>query len=86
MIHIPPLDGRREELPFVLDTMLQMLAFNQDEKIREVGAKALKKLTEFDYSRGNFRDLDNMVRNACRQAVRDGRKYIVEKDVTCSFQ
>ena len=80
------MNDRREELAFILDTMLQMPAFNQDGKIREVGDKALKKLMEFDYSRGNFRDLENMVRNACRQAVRDGRKYIVEKDVTCSFQ
>lgn len=86
VIHVPSLNDRREELPFILDTMLQMPAFNQDGKIREVGDKALKKLMEFDYSRGNFRDLENMVRNACRQAVRDGRKYIVEKDVTCSFQ
>jgi len=69
-----------------LDTMLQMLAFNQEGTIREVGTKTLKKLTEFDYSRGNFRDLENIVRNACRQAVRDGRKYLVEKDVTSSFQ
>ena len=80
------MNDRREELPFILDTMLQMPAFNQDEKIREVGANALKKLKEFDYTRGNFRDLENMVRNACRQAVRDGRRYLVEKDMTCSFQ
>ena len=86
LIHIPSLNDRREELPFILDTMLQMPAFNQDGKIREVGANALKKLKEFDYTRGNFRDLENMVRNACRQAVRDGRRYLVEKDMTCSFQ
>ena len=63
-----------------------MTAFNPRGKIREVGSSALKKLKEFDYSRGNFRDLENMVRNACRKAVRDGREYLVEKDVTCSFQ
>ena len=55
-------------------------------RVREVGASALKKLKEFDYSRGNFRDLENMLRNACRQAVRDGRTYLVEKDVTSAFQ
>lgn len=88
VIRIPSLNDRREELPFILDTMLQMLAFNPGEtiRVREVGAKALKKLMEFDYDRGNFRDLENMVRNACRQAVRDGRTHLVEKDVTSSFQ
>ena len=86
VIHVPSLNNRSEELPSILDTMLQMPAFNQDGRIREVGASALKKLKEFDYSRGNFRDLENMVHNACRQAVRDGRTYLVEKDVTCSFQ
>ena len=81
MIRIPSLNDRREELSFILDTILQMTAFNPGGTIRiqEVGSNALKKLMGFDYTKGNFRDLENMLRNACRRAMSDGRKYIVSE-------
>jgi len=81
LIRVPELNDRRQEISFIVDTMLQMPAFNPDRKVREMGANALKKLMEYDYSRGNFRDLENLLRDACRKAVRDGRSYIVEADI-----
>lgn len=81
VVRVPPLNDRKEELPFILDTMLQMSAFNPDGIIREAGVGALKEFMEFDYDRGNFRDLENMVRTACCRARREGRRYIVNSDV-----
>ncbi len=81
IIRIPSIDERREELPFILDTMLQMEAFNPGGEIRTVGAKALEAIKEWNYSRGNFRDLENLVRAACRRTRRDGRNYLLENDI-----
>lgn len=85
VIHIPPLNDRKDELPYILDVMLQMPAFNPHGAVQEIGERALDVLTGWDYNRGNFRDLERLIRHACRRAVRDERYYIVQSDVT-SFQ
>jgi len=83
-IHIPPVKERKGELPFILDTMLQMEAFNPHGEIKEVGQKALQALKNHNYDRGNFRDLENLVRDACRIALNDSRTYLVESDIKVS--
>ncbi|MBI4472216.1 MAG: sigma 54-interacting transcriptional regulator [Acidobacteria bacterium] len=81
VIHVPSLTERTEEIPFMIDAMLQTEAFNPSRKIRRVGGKALAALERYDYSRGNFRTLENILREACAQAVSEGREYIVEDDI-----
>lgn len=82
VIDVPSLNERKQqELPYILDVMLQMEAFNPGGRIEEIGKEALQALLEFDYDRGNFRDLENMLRRACRKASSEGRKYIVKNDV-----
>jgi len=68
-------------LPFILDVMLQMEAFNPKRRIKEIGEGALAAFLNFDYDKGNFRDLENLVRAVCSRAVRDGRNYVVAADV-----
>jgi transcriptional regulator with AAA-type ATPase domain len=80
IIRIPPLNERRGEIPFILDAMLQMEAFNPGKKIREIGQQALERIQNFDYSKGNFRTLENLLRSACHKAVMDGRDYLVVTD------
>lgn len=80
VIALPGLDDRKEELPFILDAMLQMRAFNPGGKIKKVGTRALEKLTEMDFHRGNFRLLERLIRHGCQQAALDGRDWLSEKD------
>lgn len=82
LVRIPSIKERKEELPFILDTMLQMEAFNPGGEIRGVGKKALDAFTNHDFSKGNFRDVENLVREACRMARNDGRTYLVKSDIT----
>ena len=81
LVRIPAIKERKEEIPFILDTLLQMDAFNPGAKIKEVGKRALHALMDYDFDKGNFRDLENMVRNACRKARGDGREYLIENDI-----
>ena len=82
VVRIPSLNERKEgELPFILDVMLQMEAFNPKRRIKEIGEGALAAFLNFDYDKGNFRDLENLVRAVCSRAVRDGRNYVVAADV-----
>lgn len=81
IIRIPPLEERREEIPFILDAMLQMEAFNPGKTIREIGEQALKRFQGFNYSKGNFRTLENLLRRACARAAMDGRDYLVAADL-----
>jgi DNA-binding NtrC family response regulator len=82
VIRIPSLNERKEqELAYILDVLMQMEAFNPERKIKEIGAGALQWLQNFDFDKGNFRDLETMLRRACRRAVGDGRGYLVESDV-----
>ncbi|RJX17058.1 MAG: AAA family ATPase [Desulforudis sp.] len=82
VINIPSLNERkRQELPYILDVMLQMEAFNPRQRIQEIGKDALEVFLEFDYDKGNFRDLETKLRRACRKALSEGRQYIVKSDI-----
>ncbi|KAB2891153.1 MAG: AAA family ATPase [Desulfobulbaceae bacterium] len=82
VIRIPSLNERKElELAYILDVLMQMVAFNPEGKIKEIGEQALRALRGFDYDNGNFRDLEILMRRACRRAVNDCRGYLVEQDL-----
>ena len=82
IIRIPTLNERKDEIPFILDAMLQMDALNPGQKIQEIGKEALRAVKELDYGKGNFRTLENLVRKACMKALLDGRDYLVGNDVS----
>lgn len=81
IITLPSLNERREEIPSIVDSLLQQEAFNPDRQIRFVGEDALRKITETDYSLGNFRTLEQLLRRACARAAADGRDYLVTTDL-----
>ena len=78
---IPNLNERIDDLPFILDCLLQRSAMNHGGKIKEIGRQAFESLKRKDFSKGNFRQLENLFRKACERAGRDGRNYIVQADV-----
>jgi hypothetical protein len=81
VIDIPSLNDRKDKLELIIDAMLNLSTFNPQKKIKEIGKKALERISNTDFDKGNFRDLETILKTACRVANRDGRTYIVEKDI-----
>ena len=77
---IPPLRERMENFHLLLDCLLQNKGINIDGEIKEIGENAYKLLSQQEYKAGNFRELENLVRTACRNARMDGRTYLVKRD------
>jgi len=82
---IPPLRDRIEDLSFILDCLLQSEAINPEAKISEIGKVAIEaivnriKSTDF---KGNFRELEALIRFACQAAAKDGRDFLCAPDVS----
>ncbi len=81
VIDVPSLNDRKDKLELIIDAMLNLSTFNPQKKIKEIGKKALEKISNIDFDKGNFRDLETILKTACRDANRDGRTYIVKKDI-----
>jgi len=81
---IPGLNKRKGDLPFILDCLLQRPAMNPSLQIEGIGEGAFEEIENFDFTDGNFRQLENMFRGACELALRDNRKCLVRSDITRS--
>lgn len=77
---IPPLRKRLESLPFILDCLLQSDAINPAGTVHSIGTKAFDSIIQRKFP-GNFRELEEVMRNACETARRDGRNYLSESDM-----
>lgn len=82
-LDIPPLRKLKHNFRYLVDAHLQNPAINTDEHrpVSEVGEKAFARLIGRDYKTGNFRELGNVLREACQRATSSGRDYLVEKDI-----
>lgn len=80
VLEIPPLRERKQDFEFILDCLLQRESMNPERFVREIGADALNFLKKMDYKQGNFRELEDLFRTACRRAYRDDRPYLVHAD------
>ena len=78
---IPGLRERIDDLPFILDCLLQRPGMNYGGKIIDVGQQAFDALKRRAFKEGNFRELEALFRLACERANRDGRDYIVKADI-----
>lgn len=81
---IPGLNERKGDLPFILDCLLQRPAMNPGLEIESIGEGAFEEIEKFDFTDGNFRQLENMFRGACELALRDNRKFLVRSDIVKS--
>lgn len=78
---IPPLRERKESMDFIIDCLLQQSRINAGMGIKQIGKYALARLKGYSYEKGNFRELERVLCNACSFARRDGRDYICECDI-----
>lgn len=77
---IPPLRERKQDFAFILDCLLQRESMNPDQAIKEIGQEAMQFLIEHDFRKGNFRELEDMFRRACKIALREKRHFLVRSD------
>ncbi|MCB1091370.1 MAG: sigma 54-interacting transcriptional regulator, partial [Verrucomicrobiae bacterium] len=80
ILPIPPLRERKQDFEFILDCLLQRESMNPNAFVQEIGAEALTELKARDYKDGNFRELEDLFRKACRLAHRDDRPYLIKAD------
>ncbi len=86
LIEIPSLAKRinhnKETFKYILDCVLQEKANNPADGVKEIGEHAFEILwNRFSQgSDGNFRELGNWIREACRHAQSDQRDYMVKED------
>ena len=78
---IPPLRERKESMDFIIDCLLQQESINAEKRVSHIGRNALAKLKGYSYEKGNFRELEDVLRNACTVARKDGRDYLCECDI-----
>ena len=79
---IPSLNERKDWLPLILDTLLQSEKVNPGQAITDIGRVALSQLTQYDYTDGNFRMLENTFTEAIERARRQGRPFLVAGDIS----
>ncbi len=78
---IPPLRERKESMDFIIDCLLQQESINLGRRVSKIGKYALARLKGYSYEEGNFRELEDVLRNACASARRDGRDHLCECDI-----
>ena len=81
---IPPLRDRLEDLNFILDCLLQSEGINPEPRISEIGSEAKAAIVSRIKShklKGNFRELETIMRAVCQAAAKDGRDFICDQDV-----
>jgi DNA-binding NtrC family response regulator len=60
IIKVPALNERKEDIPLLVEKFLNDIALEQGTKPKKINVKALKEITDRDWS-GNIRELRNVV-------------------------
>lgn len=80
VLTIPPLRRRKESLDFILDCLLQREDINPEGSILGITAPAHQRLRNYSYEKGNFRELEDIMRAACTQAKTSGRTSLQSEE------
>ena len=79
VFQIPPIRERKESLPFILDGLLQRDSINPERRVMSIGEEAYRALFDYEF-RGNFRELENLMRRICEHVRKEGRDCIYRAD------
>lgn len=80
VLTIPPLRRRKESLDFILDCLLQREDINPEGSILGITDPAHQRLRNYSYEKGNFRELEDIMRAACTQAKTSGRTSLQSEE------
>jgi transcriptional regulator with GAF, ATPase, and Fis domain len=78
--YLPPLRERREEIPFLVNHILERENMKQKSK-KEISPVALKKLMSYDFP-GNIRELENIIERAY---ILSNKSQITDADIKLDF-
>ena len=81
VIRLSGLNDRKEDLPMLVDCLLQQKSVNPGKRVIGIRDSALVALKAIDYERGNFRKLRCLLRLACERASRRKTPVIHENDI-----
>jgi len=63
-INLPPLRGRKEDIPLLVDHFMKKIAAKMPSKrVESIEAEAVERLMEYDFP-GNIRELENLIEHA----------------------
>jgi hypothetical protein len=79
-LRIPALRDRKQDFGFILDCLLQRESMNPGAFVTNIGSEAESALNAMEFKAGNFRELEDLFRVACKKAHRDDRRYLVRSD------
>jgi two-component system nitrogen regulation response regulator NtrX len=74
IIHVPSLNQRREDIPYLTNYFLEMIAKEYGQPVKQIEKNALRELQEFTWS-GNIRELRNVVE---RLIILSGKSITLE--------
>jgi transcriptional regulator with GAF, ATPase, and Fis domain len=69
-IHLPPLRGRREDIPALVMNFVEKFSKNAGKRIGHVSGKAMKELMAYDWP-GNVRELEHLIERSVLLAKGD---------------
>lgn len=81
VIHLPGLNERREDLPVLVDALLQLDAVNPGSRIQSISKEAVGYLQNRDYAKGNFRQLRRLLVEGCQRASARQNPVILKRDI-----
>ncbi|MEO6488694.1 MAG: sigma-54 dependent transcriptional regulator [Ferruginibacter sp.] len=79
IIHVPSLNERREDIPYLVQYFLEMIASDYGEPVKEIDRTGLEALQEYDWT-GNIRELRNVVE---RLIILSGK--VINKDDVANY-
>ncbi|MBC7866997.1 MAG: sigma-54-dependent Fis family transcriptional regulator [Gloeobacteraceae cyanobacterium ES-bin-316] len=74
IIHVPSLNERREDVPYLVNYFLELIAQEYGQPVKQLDKKAMEALQEYDWS-GNVRELRNVVE---RLIILSGKTITIE--------
>ncbi|HSN59414.1 MAG TPA: AAA family ATPase, partial [Ferruginibacter sp.] len=60
IIHVPSLNERREDVPFLVNYFLELVAQEYGQPVKQIDKVAMEELQQYNWS-GNIRELRNVV-------------------------
>ena len=83
VIDLPSISDRREDIPLMVDLLLQDPAINPDRKINKVSINVIEQIeTKFScFAEGNFREMERVLKDAVARAVESNRDVLLSFDL-----
>ncbi|QEP41833.1 hypothetical protein D5085_00925 [Ectothiorhodospiraceae bacterium BW-2] len=81
VIRLPGLNDRRDDLPPIIDALLQLDSVNPNQAVNAITTGAVSYLQQVDYQQGNFRQLRRLLMQGCQRAIQRQQAVILKQDI-----